>query len=282
LEKGLRGVYAEDVVCYEDFPDSIASFKKQQQRYVAGVLQAICGYWPQLLRSRRASWIEKLDFALCCLPLYVPILGLLFMLTVGLGFPLCFGKFNTIVASTKFGQFSLPYLQTFDGRFQSLWGTGFVFLSIFFSLSPSFPMLVLALCGKIQRPMRLLFVSNLVYMSTMFVTSYSVMRLAFRRSVQFLPTGSLAKERPSPTGSTLVVRSIFYEGILSVVLGVLLLSTLNFGLGAVAVAPLLSHSRRITFVASLVFVGVIMQVVFAAALSSAPWGIPSLVFSIHF
>ena len=282
LERGLRGAFAEEVVCYEDFPDSITSFKKQQQRYAAGVLEAVCGYWPRLLRSHRATWIEKFDFALCCLPLYVPILGLLFMLTVGLGFPLCFGKFSTIVADTKFGHFTLPYFQTVDGRFQSLWGSIFVYLSIFFSLSPSFPMLVLAFCGKIKRPVRLLFVSNLVYMSTMFVTCYSLVRVALRRSVQFLPTGSLSKSRAEKGRTGLVVQPIVYEGALSLILGLLLLGTLNLGLGAVAVAPLLSHCRRITFVACIAFCGVAAQVVLAAVSSSAPWGIPSLVFSIHF
>jgi len=282
LEKGLRGAYAENVVCHEDFPDSITSFKKQQQRYVAGVFQAVCGYWPRLLRSKQASWIEKLDFALCCLPLYVPILGLFFMLTVGLGFPLCFGKFSTIVADTRLGHFSVPYLQTFDGRFQSLWGTVFVFLSIFFSLTPSFPMLTLAMCGKIKHPLRLLLVSNLVYMSTMFVTFYSLLQVLFRRSVQFLPTGSLGGIHVRQRQLALPSRPNGYECVLSVGMGVLLLSTLNIGLGAVALAPLLSHSRRITLVACLAFCGVAAQIILAAVSRSGAWGIPSLVFSIHF
>ncbi len=283
LEKGLRGDYAEEVICFEDFPDSIASFKKQQQRYVAGVLQAVFGYWPKLLRSKNASWIEKLDFALCCLPLYVPVLGLLFMLTVGLGFPLCFGKLQAIVAETRLGHVEFPYFQTADGRFQPLWGPVFVYLSIFFSLSPSFPMLALALCGKIRRPLQLLFVSNLVYMSTMFVASYSLVKLVFRRSVQFLPTGSMAQARsPNRVHATLFSRPVFYEGVLGTVLGLLLVSTLNLGLAAVAVAPLLSHSRRITLVATLAFAGVGAQIVLAAALGAAPFGIPPLVFSIHF
>ena len=283
LEQGLRGDYAEEVICFEDFPDSISAFKKQQQRYVAGVLQAVFGFWPSLLRSKKASWIEKLDFALCCLPLYVPVLGLFFMLTVGLGFPLCFGKFQAVVAETRFGHIEFPYFQTGDGRFQSLWGPAFVYLSIFFSLSPSFPMLALAVCGKIRRPFQLLFVSNLVYMSTMFVTSYSLVKLALRRSVQFLPTGSLAQARlPNRPSAALLSRPIFYEGILGAVLGMLLVSTLNFGLAAVAIAPLLSHCRRITLVATLAFCGVGAQIALAAALGSAPFGIPPLVFSIHF
>ena len=79
-----------------------------------------------------------------------------------------------------------------------------------------------------------------------------------------------------------MVQPIVYEGALSLTLGLLLLSTLNLGLGAVAVAPLLSHCRRITFVACIAFCGVVAQIVLAAVSSSAPWGIPSLVFSIHF
>ena len=283
LERGLRGAYAEEVVCYEDFPDSIASFKKQQQRYVAGVLQAVMGYWPRLLRSRQACWVEKLDFALCCLPLYVPVLGLFFMLTVGLGFPLCFGRLNTVLAETRFGHFHFPYFQTFDGRFQSLWGVPFVCLSILFSLSPSFPMLALALCGRIRRPLQLLFVSNLVYMSTMFVTAWSLVEFMMRRSVQFLPTGSLGGAwAGNRSRRSLVTRPVLYEGVLSACLCLLLLSTLNLGLATAAIAPLLSHSRRITFVSGLLFCGVAAQIVLAATLSAAPWAISPLVFSIHF
>ena len=56
----------------------------------------------------------------------------------------------------------------------------------------------------------------------------------------------------------------------------------TIGLGAVALAPLLSHSRRITLVACLAFCGVAAQIILAAVSRSGAWGIPSLVFSIHF
>jgi cellulose synthase/poly-beta-1,6-N-acetylglucosamine synthase-like glycosyltransferase len=288
LEKGMRGTFAEDVICHEDFPVSAHAFRKQQQRYVAGVLQVLVDYWPKLLCSRRASWIEKIDFLLCSLPLYVSVLCLLFLVVSGLAIPVLFGKSSAVVANTCFGTFRLPFFQVFDGRFQSMWSPVFVLCSVFLSVSPAFPALALAFAGRIRRPFRLLAVSNLVHMSTMLVACAAVIRFLVHVPVEFRPTGGRTTSWAEGGSRRLSARWFATcEAAFCLLVGLGLFASLNFGYGMIAVCPLLSrfthlNASHLYASAVIVILGVATQVLLGAALCWGNIGLPPLFFSIHF
>ena len=288
LERGLRGIYAEDVICHEDFPENLAAFKKQQQRYVTGVLQVLIHYWTRLFLHGRATLIEKIDFLMSSMPLYVPTLCLFFTLICGVGIPLCFGQIGTFLAETKWGVLSIPFFQTFDGRFQSLWTPLFVTFSIFFCFSPAFPMISLAICGKIRRPFRLLVMSNYLYMSTMIVTFQSVIKYLFGHSIQFQPTGTHYARHPGGIKAKILHPFPYItEPIFSVGAFFILLASLNFGLAVIALCPLLSlfHkslNRYIPLFAGLIFLGIVFQIIIGGILCCSTFALPPFVFSIHF
>ena len=287
LEEGLRGCFARHVVCYEDFPASLPAFKQQQERYVLGVLQVLLREWPRLLRSAGASWIEKLDFFLCILPLYIPVLSLLFILTAGLGLPLCFSRASIIVTETPVGSIRIPFLQAFDGRFQPMWKPLFVYPSLLFSISPALPMLALALSGKIRKPFRLLVESNVVYLSTMLQLAWSLIGYIRSRRIRFIPTGSLVSSLVSMRSSGAMSPLTFWTFLFSLTTCVLLASSLNLGLAAVALCPLLgltssTGGRQLGAMAGIVFTCVLLQLMMGAALCNAPLSIPPLLFSVHF
>jgi cellulose synthase/poly-beta-1,6-N-acetylglucosamine synthase-like glycosyltransferase len=286
LCRGLRGEYAPEVVCREDFPATMAGFLRQQQRYMLGVLQALWRAAGPLRRSRAITWTEKFDVWLSVLPLYVPALCLLFVLTAGLALPLCFGRPSWAVAQTVWGTVRCPFLQSFDGRFAPLWNPLFVYVSLFFSLSPALPVLALAVRGRIRRPFRLLLASNVAYMAAMPVFFSGLVAYWTRRTVEFHPTGQDARCecRAAPRAGRTGEVAMACAGLL---LALALCATLNVGLAAVAVCPLLGCGHgalrpRIGLLAGVVFGGVVAQAVLGAVLCASPLSLPPLVLSIHF
>ncbi len=285
LEQGLRGVYADHVVCWEDFAACAASFRIQQERYVAGVFQVLTGFWPKLLRRNDVSWTERLDFLLGSLPLYVPVLCLAFILVSGLAIPLCFGRIGTITVVVHDSMWRIPYWQSFDGRFMCLWRPMFVAVSLLFNLSPALPMLAIALEGRVRNPVRLIVASNAVYISTMLASATSLARCVIRVPVQFLPTGSrltVNGERTSGRSASLVAESAF-----ALVVGGMLVSSLNIGLAGLALCPLIgscciSDGGRARAAAFAVFAGIVFQLALGVAACHAPISMPPLVSSIHF
>ena len=285
LEQGLRGVYADHVICWEDFAACAASFRIQQERYVAGVFQVLTGFWPKLLRRKDVSWTERLDFLLGSLPLYVPVLCLAFILVNGLAIPLCFGRIGTITVGLQDSLWQIPYWQSFDGRFMCLWRPLFVAISVIFSLSPALPMLAIAVEGRVRHPLRLIVASNAVYMSTMLASLWSLARCVIRVPVQFLPTGSRIATNGKQTNGRSA--SLVAESALALLVGGLLISSLNLGLAGLALCPLLgscciSDEGRARAAAVVVFTGIMLQLVLGAAACHAPVSIPPLVSSIHF
>lgn len=288
LKQGLRGHYLADLICHEDFPSSLKAFKKQQERYTAGVFQVLCKFVPGLLVSRKATLIERLDFLLSCLPLYVPVFCCLFLLTSSVAMPLAYGNPSHLVADTALGLIEIPFLQTYDGRFSPLWGSSFVWLSVLLSIAPAFPMLTLAALGRIHRPWRLLVVSNIIYMATAIVTTGALLMYCIRDSIQFLPTGSKDKVQAHRRGTQLRTFGQSAEMLLALAMAAVLVVSFNFGLAVIALCPLLAvlgtarHCACINFTSTAAFLVVIAQMMLGAICTYAPKGLVPLVFSVHF
>jgi cellulose synthase/poly-beta-1,6-N-acetylglucosamine synthase-like glycosyltransferase len=288
LAAGLRGYYAADVVCQEDFPPTLGALRQQQKRYLAGVFEAAVKFWPRTLRQKKISIVEKIDFLLGCLPLYVPVFCLAFLVVLGVGMVLAFGTIGTV--ELKLGGFtvSAPYLRTFDDRFRPMWAPAYVALSLLFSLSPAFPALALAVLGRIRRPIRLLITSNLVFLSMMFVWIGIVFDLLRRIPIQFHPTMATRESGRSPRRSEAAqYRFVVYECLASAVLGTLLLCTLNFGLAAIAGCPIMARlsGKNMTVSYIMAFVvsgGISMQFLIGSLAASPALGLTQLAFSIHF
>jgi hypothetical protein len=232
--------------------------------------------------------VEKVDFLLCCLPLYVPALCLAFMVVLGVGMALAFGHVGDLRFSLGGTTIGATYLRTFDDRFAGLWTPLFLSISFLLSLSPMLPTLALAVRGRIKRPFRLILISHVAYMSTMYVWLWELTDRICRIPTEFVPTMRRAQS-VSPVGGRRTVRHGFStaELVASGILAALLVFTMNLGLAAIAFCPIVGwiSRERITYLA-LGAIGVVGGVAAHFVLNvvavTSPFGFPQFVVSIHF
>ena len=95
-EAGWRGRFADDVVCYEEFPEDVRAFRVRHMKWTRGTCEFLLRETGGLLRSRRISWIEKLDILLPTLNLPLSFLFFLFVLDANLVLTSLYGNIATM------------------------------------------------------------------------------------------------------------------------------------------------------------------------------------------
>lgn len=196
-ESGFQGVYLEHVVCYEDFPVSYALFKQQQERYVSGSFEILLRRMGRLLRSKRVSLVEKLDFMLWSLPLYVPAIALFYVVLCCVGLPLAFGTWDVPTVVLMGREITLFPLLVIHGPFVAMNSLDFRLFSVICALSPTFATITVGLTGKLagKRCIKLLALSTVVYLSLMVTAWRGILHYLFSRRVAWFPTGEKDKRK---------------------------------------------------------------------------------------
>ena len=110
-EHGWRGHFAEDVVCYEDFPATIRSFRVRHMKWTRGTCELLSKLMWGCIRSGKISLVEKLDVLLPTLNLPLSLCYFLFVLDANLVFPMLFGRPQTLTLSLGALKFALPTWQ---------------------------------------------------------------------------------------------------------------------------------------------------------------------------
>ena len=95
-EAGWRGRFADDVVCYEEFPEDVRAFRVRHMKWTRGTCEFLLRETGSLLRSRRITWIEKLDILLPTLNLPLSFLFFLFVLDANLVLTSLYGTIATM------------------------------------------------------------------------------------------------------------------------------------------------------------------------------------------
>ena len=95
-EAGWRGRFAEDVVCYEEFPQDVRAFRIRHMKWTRGTCEFLLRETGRLLRSRRITWVEKLDILLPTLNLPLSFLFFLFVLDANLVLTSLYGNVATM------------------------------------------------------------------------------------------------------------------------------------------------------------------------------------------
>ncbi len=295
-KNGLRGIFLESVVCNEDFPATYPAFKRQHERYVIGTTQVMLQYLLPLLRSRSISLIEKIDFCLWCLPLYVPALCLVFAVVSSLGLTGLLGGWGAL-AVTVFGHpWVLPVIRIFDQRFAPLWLMDFQLFSILCAFTPTFACLALGFKGKLHS-LKLLFLSTVPYMSLMVVSWRGILGYLFTGRTLWPPTGE-APAKGMKKGASIPRSQKIYswrsprvaEIILGLLLAVASLISFNVALFAVCLCLLIGvwveisgwENRWVKAVSTGVFTLIVLQIFINIAFLFQPSMLVPLVFSVHF
>jgi len=301
-EKGMRGTFLEDLLCYEDFPATYLAFKRQHERYIIGTTQVMRKYLRLLLRSRRLSLTEKIDFCLWCSPLYVPALCLLFAALCSLGLAGMLGNWQSPVVSLFGQQFTLPAVRALDDRFVPLWSWDFQLFSVLCALSPALACIALGVKGKL-RAAGLLFLSTVPYLSLMVVSWRGVLGYLLLGRTFSPPTGErVLLPKAGSLGLTdsarhwLLGRSVIWRAprMWEICIGGLLmaasLASFNLALGAVGCCLLVGGfigasgwgQRVVRIVSVSCFAVILLQMLINVTLLVQSPGLVPLMFSVHF
>lgn len=287
-EKGLQGLFLEDVICYEDFPTSYNAFRRQHERYIIGTTQAMCKYLKRVLKSKQISLTEKIDFLLWCSPLYIPALCLVYVAICSLGLTGVFGEWNIPTISILGHHFDLPPIRVLDERFSPLWSWDFQLLSVFGALSPAFACLALGLRRKIHA-LRLLFLSVVPYLSLMVLSWRSLLGYLLTGRTSWPPTGeeftSVTKDKLLGSGSQRI-----FEICMGLVLAMASLASLNIAFFAVSCCLLVGAYLEVRGwegkFAHLISIGcfalILGQMALNLVLLTRTLGMVPLIFTVHF
>lgn len=110
-EAGWRGRFAEDVLCYEEFPQDVRAFRVRHMKWTRGTCEFLRREAIALLRSKRLSWVEKLDILLPTFNLPLSFLFFLFVINANLVLTNLFGEVERMTWVIAGEEWRVPVLQ---------------------------------------------------------------------------------------------------------------------------------------------------------------------------
>jgi cellulose synthase/poly-beta-1,6-N-acetylglucosamine synthase-like glycosyltransferase len=134
-EHGFRGQFAEDVVCYEDFPETMRAFRIRHMKWTRGTCEFLCKEMGRALRSRRIPLVEKLDVLFPTLNLPLSLLYFLFILDANLLLPSFFGETRTMTIAAGASASTIAF-RMLDARFLPLMTADFYAITLLTLVAP--------------------------------------------------------------------------------------------------------------------------------------------------
>lgn len=279
--QGWRGFFAEDVICYEEFPPSVRAFRIRHMKWTRGICEFFRTEFRSLLGSRGLTLVEKLDIIFPTAGLPLALGYLLFMVDANLVLLWLFGEPAEVTLMLAGRELSLPFRRLDEG-FRVIMTTDFFTITLLTIISPILCFLI-ELARQPRKLISFLGRSLMIYSTLAPISALGVLGYSLTGHAVFLVTGDLA-ERPKVRGmSRERVRQVLqrshpddpvvqaFEVLCGVVFGIacllfLQISFLGLALGFLLL-PLLHHAdwvhpliRRLVFVpAVLVLAGLLIN-----------------------
>ncbi|MFK7925410.1 MAG: glycosyltransferase family 2 protein [Bacteroidia bacterium] len=186
-EKGYRGRFVEEVICYEDFPDSVRSFRIRHMKWTRGTCEFLHKEAVGLIKSTNISWAEKLDILFPTMNLPLTLLYFVFMVIANLGLPVLFGHAQPLTIETSAGDFVLPII-ALDKGFEVIFTPDFYIMTMLTFFAP----VVCFIVGLAHKPLKLfkfLSHSTALYAALGPLSAIGVVGYLFTGKAVFLVTG---------------------------------------------------------------------------------------------
>lgn len=191
-ELGYRGRFVEDVICYEDFPDTVRAFRIRHMKWTRGTSEFLSKKMAWLLKAKNISWAEKLDILFPTLNLPLTFLYFMFMVNANLLLPYFFGQWQNITYVLGGTEFVFPVL-TLDSGFGVIydWDFFLITMSTFFAPVLCF---ILALAHKPMKLFKFLSHSTALYAALSPLSSLGVIAYMISGKAIFLVTGDTKQQ----------------------------------------------------------------------------------------
>lgn len=287
-EIGYRGYFAGDIISCEDFPGTYPQLRKQKEKYVKGGCQYLHRCVHSFLKSKNASWFEKLDVLISCSTLFLPAFNIFFLFVFCLILPLAFAETKPLHLSLFNIQFSGLNAIIMKGNFGALWEWDFYLLTLAMMFAPVLGCIRLVFSHPIKL-IRLLFLSAVPYLSLMIVCAAGILNYIATGKAAFPVTGD--KKENTPPGFHCNHRAIYIiELTVGLFFSYLCIKTLNLSLLAFSLSLMLGYflnrygwdNKWLKVVLYGPFALVLISVVLTGANLMGVQGVFLLFFGLHF
>jgi len=197
-ERGYRGRFVEDVVCYEDFPDTVRAFRIRHMKWTRGTSEFLRKKMGWLLRAKNISWAEKLDILFPTLNLPLTLLYFAFMVNANLLLPYFFGEWQDVTFVIGGQERSMPIL-ALDHRFEAIYDLDFFLMTLLTFFAPVL-CFVLALAHRPLQLVKFLGYSTALYAALSPLSSLGVIAYLISGKAIFLVTGDV-RQRDQQQGT---------------------------------------------------------------------------------
>jgi len=134
-EQGWRGYFAEDVVCEEDFPETVRAFRVRHMKWTRGTCEFLSREMGRALRSPRIPLVEKLDVLFPTLNLPLALLYFLFVLDANLLLVALYSEPRALTVVLGGAEWALP-VRLLDARFGAIMGPDFWAMTLLTLVAP--------------------------------------------------------------------------------------------------------------------------------------------------
>ena len=186
-ELGYYGTFADDVVCKEDFPDSVRAFRVRHIKWTRGTCEFLAQCMGWLVKSKNISLVEKLDILFPTVNLPMTFFFFLFMINSGIVMPLTMGQHQDVTFVLSGSEYAFPML-TLPDVFNKLYHWDFFLVTVITILAPV-SCFILELHNQGRRLFSFLCHSTALYATLSPLTSVAVFGYLLTGKARFLVTG---------------------------------------------------------------------------------------------
>jgi hypothetical protein len=186
-ELGYRGRFVEDVVCYEDFPDTVRAFRIRHMKWTRGTCEFLAKESKRLIMAKKITWQEKLDILFPTLNLPLTLLYFLFMLNANLLIPYLLGKKHAITFMVGEQEYVSTVWGLHEG-FNTIFTPDFYTITLLTFMAPVL-CFILALAHRPLKLFKFLCHSTTLYASLAPLSTVGVLSYLLTGKAIFLVTG---------------------------------------------------------------------------------------------
>jgi cellulose synthase/poly-beta-1,6-N-acetylglucosamine synthase-like glycosyltransferase len=200
-ELGYRGYFQEDVICYEDFPETVRTFRIRHMKWTRGTCEFLSKEFKRLIKAKKITWQEKMDILFPTLNLPLTLLFFCFMINANLIMPYLFGIKQPITFMSG-GTEHVMNVMRFEKGFSVINGIDFYLITLLTFFSPVL-CFIIAMGNKPLKLFKFLSHSTALYAALSPLSSIGVIGYLITGKATFLVTG----EKPKQLERALVLNS---------------------------------------------------------------------------
>jgi hypothetical protein len=204
-ERGYFGTFAEDVVCLEEFPETVRAFRVRHVKWTRGTCEFL-HQWTRRILKAPMSWTEKLDILFPTMNLPLTFFFFLFMINASIVLPALLGETRIMTVELGATELLLPVI-TIPAAMTQLFTWDFYFVTVACLVGP-----VLCFIAELWRQpgtlVRFLAHSTALYASLSPLSAISVIGYGMTGKARFLVTGDKGRTDAAGPARTLRQRVV--------------------------------------------------------------------------